>query len=209
MKYYYELGIIDTYISEKDEGIYDAMNKGWKVARGKWVSYLNSDDVYIAKGLSNMITFLKRTDCDICYGNILIVSRRNTNVIIRILEPGDFNFKKIKRGWHPPHPSFFAKKKLFHKFGGFDLSYKIAADYELMIRFLLNSKKILYLNDFIVKMRFGGMSTKNLLNIFRSNVEAYKALKKNGFKVSPLFIIRKPISKIKEFTSSRRKIIDV
>lgn len=192
---------ITKLISESDRGIYDAMNKGIKLATGDIIGFLNSDDTYTNEGIiSKVAQVIQANNVDCCYGDLEYVSENNSQKVIRRWKSAPYQNKAFKTGWHPPHPTFFAKKNAFNEYGGFDLSYNIGADYELMLRFLQRySLKTEYIPQVLVRMRSGGISNKNLYQIIKANIECYRAWKKNGLKVSPLTILRKPFSKISQF----------
>lgn len=196
---------ITRVISEPDKGPYDAMNKGIKEANGEIVGILNSDDLYYCPDVLQKVaeTFLKeRIDC--LWGDLVIVDRKNPQKTLRYWKASDFSPGIFKRGWMPPHPTFFVKKEIYEKYGDFDLNFPLAADYELMVRFLEKHKiKGFYLPKVLVKMRTGGQSSKNLINILKGNIECYLALRKNNIKVSPFFIFFKPLLKIPQFFSKK------
>jgi len=185
-------------ISEKDKGIYDAMNKGLEYTNGDIVSFLNSDDVFAHnKVLENVFNvFNNNSNCDACYGNIAMVKRNDLNDIKRIWSSSNENyFSKCKYGWVPAHPSFFAKKELYDKYGNFDLQFKIAADFDLICRFIEKYNiNLYYIDDIMIKMRVEGTSNNGIKPIIKGNKEAFLALKKND--IFPYFIFLKPIRKI-------------
>jgi glycosyltransferase involved in cell wall biosynthesis len=185
------------WISEPDEGIYDAMNKGIKLATGDIIATINSDDVYADNNvLENVIEVFNEEHCDACYGNVAMVKRDDLNQISRLWRT-DSNkyFSQLKYGWVPAHPSFFAKKRLYDEYGNFDLDFKIAADFDLICRFIeKNNIKLSYLNKTLVKMRIEGTSNNSLKAIYQGNKEAFISLKKND--VFPYLIFLKPLRKI-------------
>ena len=185
------------WISEPDEGIYDAMNKGIAVTSGDIIATLNSDDVYANdKVLENIIEVFNKENCDACYGNVAMVERDDLNQISRLWKT-DSNkyFSQLKFGWVPAHPSFFAKKNLYDKYGKFDLDFKIAADFDLICRFIeKNNIKLSYLDKTLIKMRIEGTSNNSFNAIYQGNKEAFLSLKKND--VFPYLIFLKPLRKI-------------
>ncbi|WP_181646889.1 glycosyltransferase family 2 protein [Helicobacter sp. 16-1353] len=119
--------------------------------------------------------------------------------ILRQIKGQNLNFSDFKKGLHPAHPTFYVKKEIFEKFGGFNPSYKIAGDYELMLRFLAKNKiNNMYIDENFIKMQLGGISNQNLKNIYKANVECLRAWRENDMQISPLFILLKPLRKLKE-----------
>ncbi len=192
---------ISKFISEADNGLYDAINKGIDLASGKVIGILHSDDFYINNEVIQKYEDVFETkNCDAVYADLYYVERENTNKIIRKWKSGNYKKNSFKNGWMPPHPTFFVKKEIYGKFGKFNLDFKSAADYELMLRFILkNQIKIAYLPEYTVKMRVGGKSNVTVANRVNANLEDRKAWEINGLK--PLFytLYLKPLRKIKQF----------
>ncbi len=195
---------IAKFVSEPDKGIYDAMNKGLKLATGEIIGTLNSDDFYTDE---NAIETVVRAIGDsgasgasVCWGDLIYVKKDKPDEIKRIWKSSVYQEGKFKAGWHPPHPTFFVRREIYEKYGYFNLDFSIAADYELMLRFLEKYKiKSCYIDRVLVKMRVGGKSNKSILNIIKANIECYKAWKINGLSVSPMIILLKPLSKIFQY----------
>jgi glycosyltransferase len=168
---------IYKFISEKDSGIYNAMNKGIKLAGGDIVGFLNADDVYFNEKIINeVIKVFENEKVDSVYGDLIYVSEYN-NKIKRYWESGDFNIDNFKRGWMPPHPAFFVKRDVYERYGGFNENYKISADYELMVRLLYKNKiSSFYLPEILVKMKTGGISNK-ISQTFKRLKEDYDIIK--------------------------------
>jgi len=168
-------------ISESDTGIYDALNKGIKNSTGDVIAFLHADDIYANNDIIKQIANLfKQDQCDSVYGDLQYVAKDNLNKIIRYWKSGKFTFSKLKKGWMPPHPTFFVKKDIYNKFGTFDTSFRIAADYDIILRFLGSNKiSTTYLPEVMIKMRIGGESNKSIKNIIKKMQEDVKALKKN------------------------------
>jgi glycosyltransferase len=194
------------WISEPDNGIYDAMNKGIKMATGDVVALLNSDDIYQnEKIISNVVYDFQRRGSDAVYGDLVYVNQNNTNKIIRYWKSGRYKKKSFKYGWMPPHPAFFVKKAVYDKFGLYNLNLKVAADYEFMLRTIYKGGiKITYLPCVLVKMRLGGVSNASLLNRLLANKEDRKAWRMNNLK--PYFFTTwlKPIRKIPQYLNLRK-----
>jgi glycosyltransferase len=137
---------------------------------------------------------------DCCYADVEYVAKDDVEKTVRLWKSCPYTNGLFEKGWHPPHPTFFVKRTLFDKYGDFDLSYKIGADYELMLRLLKkHGVKSCYIPEVLIKMRTGGISNKNLYTIFKANYECYTAWKRNGLKTSPLIMLRKPILKIFQY----------
>jgi glycosyltransferase involved in cell wall biosynthesis len=192
---------IQCIISEPDKGIYDAMNKGLKLATGDVLATLNSDDIYTSSNVISLIvdTF-KKNECDIVFGDLYYVKPENTDIIVRKWVAKPYFPDSFKKGWHPPHPTFFVKNEIFLKYGYFDLSLKLAADFELMLRFLEKYRIMsIYICKTLVKMRLGGASNKSIRNIIKQNMECYKAFKYNNIKMSPLYSFYRLFPKILQY----------
>ena len=189
------------YHSEKDNGIYDAMNKGISVATGEIVGILNSDDFYPNSFiLSNVIKTFKKYQCDAVYGDLVYVKADDITKIKRYWKAGDYNTKKIKNGWMLPHPTFFVKREVYKKHGLYDTELKSAADYKMILNLIYKQNIIVYYIPMIlVNMRLGGESNRSLINRIRANKEDSLAWTKNQLN-KPLFIrIKKPLQKLKQF----------
>jgi glycosyltransferase len=191
---------VTTMISESDKGIYDALNKGINAATGDIVGFLHSDDLFAyPDAVKDIVTTFKSTDCDATYADLEYVSKDNTDNVIRLWKSGTYSREKLKNGWMPPHPTFYMKRDLYKKYGLFDLNFKIAADYDSLLRYLWSNKvKMSYLPRVVMKMRVGGASNRSLKNVIQKTKEDISALKNNQlFWPSALFI--KNFSKIPQF----------
>jgi glycosyltransferase involved in cell wall biosynthesis len=190
-------------ISEKDQGIYEAMNKGLKIATGDIIGFLNSDDFYASNNvLSRVVAIFKdNSSLDACYADLIYVDPINTNKIIRFWRSSKFVSGLFAKGWCPPHPTFFVRRSVYERFGNFDLNYYIASDVELMMRFLevqkINSR---YIPELWIKMRLGGITNKNFKNILIQNKEVLHALKNHNLSVNWIsFFIYKIINRGLQF----------
>lgn len=172
--------------SEPDDGIYDAMNKGIDRAKGDVIGFLNSDDFYADEDVLRDVSFLfKDLRVDACYGDLCYVGKQNKDKIIRRWKSKSFKPGMFRKGWVPPHPTFFARREVYEKYGGFDTSYKIAADYELLLRmFEVNQINTIYIPRILVHMRLGGETNKSFKNIIIQNREIWKALKAHNMNPS-------------------------
>ncbi len=190
-----------TVVSEKDKGIYDAMNKGITLANGEIIGILNSDDYYADDSIiEKVVRLFEATDCDAVYGDLLYVDSDDTAKIKRKWIAGKHSKRSFLFGWMPPHPTFFVKKNIYNKHGVFNLQLGSAADYELMLRMIYKQGiKVSYLNEVIVKMRTGGVSNKNLQNRLLANKNDKKAWMINDLKPYWFTIILKPMRKIVQF----------
>lgn len=187
--------------SEKDKGIYDAMNKGIGLATGEVIGILNSDDLYAHPAvIENVMRQFEDPQVEAVYGDLQYVSQRNTSKVVRTWKAGNFRKKSFFYGWMPPHPSFFVRKSVYERFGLFNLSLKTAADYEIMLRFLFkNDVEVRYVKDILVKMRTGGASNATLKGRWKANREDKKAWLINGLRPRFFTLALKPIRKIKQF----------
>ena len=260
-------GRIAQLISEPDEGIYDAMNKGVARATGDVVGILNSDDFYAHEQVLSLVmaafesgevqrsdgrgqrseaialeagaststssvqasrapTVLDGNDgalpsseyesvidnrqseikerkevasVDCVYGDLDYVDAEDTNRVVRAWRSKSYETGAFRRGWHPAHPSFFVKRSVYERFGLFDLNLPIAADYEFMLRVLERHQlQSNYLPEVLVKMRIGGASNASIKNVLKANLQCWKAWRQNGLGWSPLPIVAKPLSKLKQ-----------
>lgn len=182
-------------ISCPDKGIYDAMNQGIEAATGQIVGILNSDDMYYDETVLEAIAKAFEDDCtDAVCGDLIFVDPKDTQIVVRTWTGSPY--KSFCSGWHPAHPTFYAKRELFDKYGTFDTTFDISADFELMLRFIeKNGAKIKYLNRVMIKMRQGGESTGSLKNIIKGNKNIIRAFKKNGIKVPLLYTTRRILPK--------------
>lgn len=199
------LTIIDAYksniakvVSEKDKGLYDALNKGITMATGDVIGILHSDDFYTSNTvIEKVVQTLSENNSDAVYADLYYVDKNNTDNIFRKWKSGNYKHGMFVSGWMPPHPTFFAKRGCYQSFGSFNLNLVSAADYELMLRFIHKHKiKLAYLPEFIIKMRVGGKSNVSLKNRIRANNEDRKAWKINGLKPHFYTLYAKPLRKI-------------
>lgn len=161
---------IDFFISEKDEGIFDALNKGVKNAKGDVIGILNSDDVfYDENSIEKVAEAFKRSSADLVYAKGLFVDQDNINKVRRTYASKPFQKKFLHFGWIPLHTTIFVKKELFDKYGGYNPGFAIASDYEISLRWFQNDDiKKQFLNEWLVRMRLGGLSTSPKLQLKKS-----------------------------------------
>jgi glycosyltransferase involved in cell wall biosynthesis len=192
---------IAIVVSEPDEGIYDAMNKGLALANGDLVGFLNADDFYAHQQvLQHVADKFETNNCDVLYADLDYVSRADKNNIVRKWRSGSYKKDRFLSGWMPPHPTFFARKEVYQELGGFNKKLNMAADYELMLRFCyFNDLNVAYLPEVIIKMRLGGQSNRSLKNRIKANIQDRNAWVMNGVKPKWYTLLLKPLSKIIQY----------
>lgn len=185
------------YISEKDSGLYDAMNKGIKMATGDIIGILNSDDKYANENVLQLIANkFEETNCDGTYANLIFMDEETMTKPKRIWKSA---YGKLENGWHPAHPTLYLKKEVYDKIGLFNLKYKIVADYDFMIRMMKDKTiKLEYINEYIVYMRIGGTSTAGIKGYIKNLKEAHNALKENKIKHPIIVDIKRIVKTLKE-----------
>lgn len=201
------LDIIDEYkerisclISEPDKGIYDAMNKGICLATGNVIGMLNSDDTYISHtAISELMTAMITSRADAVYADLIIVDPNKTDKVLRYYSSKHFNIAKFRYGWMPAHPTFFVKKSAYDAAGLFNLDFKIAADFDMLLRMLWVHKTThFYYSKCIVRMKAGGVSTSGIRQSIQINREIMRSCKLNGFYTNALLLALKIPRKISE-----------
>ncbi len=197
-------GRVTKMVSEPDEGIYHAMNKGLALAKGDLVGFLNADDLYCHESVvKTVVETVKEHNVDSCYGDLLYMDATLSKVV-RHWKSSPYTKGLFCTGWHPPHPTFFVKRSVYEKYGGFNTDLKIAADYEIMLRFLERYKvSTFYIPEVLVKMRTGGTSNRSIKNIIQANLECYRAWKINKLPMSPAIVVKKPLSKAIQYLRPR------
>ncbi|SFT81759.1 glycosyltransferase family 2 protein [Halomonas saccharevitans] len=199
------LGEGDVLVSEPDRGIYDALNKGIERASGEVLGFLHSDDLFAQdEVLAKVAAYFEDPKVGAVYGDLQYVDAADTNRVIRHWTSGAFSHGKLKRGWMPPHPTFFMRRELYRELGGFDLDYRIAGDYDALLRYLSSEKvKVAYLPEVLVKMRVGGASNGSLKQILRKSREDVAAMRNNG--INPLVALPyKNLSKLPQFLAKSK-----
>ena len=193
---------ISKIVSEKDKGLYDALNKGIKHATGDIIGMLHSDDLYSnPQVLSKIVkTFQDHPDAEGVYADLVFVNRNDPDKVMRTWESGAYQEGDFLKGWMPPHPTFFVKKDTYEKYGGFNTELKLSADYESMLRLIhKNQIKLAYLNEVIVKMRMGGVSNVSFFVKLKANLEDKMAWKINEMKPKMSTMIMKPLRKLGQY----------
>ena len=195
---------VSEFISEPDQGIYDAMNKGIAMASGEIIGILNADDFYTSDDVLSMVAKVFENPCvDACYADLVYVRQDNPDEVVRYWKSRSYKLGLFRRGWMPAHPTFFCRKSVYERFGKFDLNYKIAADVELLFRFLEKHQiKSVYLPKTLIKMRLGGTTNQSWSNIKTQNAEVLSALDKHYGRVSRIvFFLGKLFNRTFQFFS--------
>jgi glycosyltransferase len=194
---------VSIYISEKDKGIYDALNKGIKMATGDVIGFLNSDDVFTNKHvISRVVNCMKIKKSDVVYGNLVYQSKDEENKkTIRYWRSNVYSPGCLKWGWMPPHPTVYCKREIYDTWGFYDDNLKISADYDFILRvFKQPTVTKSFLPTIMVKMDIGGVSNKSIKNILRKSVEDFRSIHRNGTgNILTLFF--KNIRKLNQFNS--------
>jgi glycosyltransferase involved in cell wall biosynthesis len=193
---------IGNMVSERDKGLYDALNKGIKMATGDVIGMLHSDDLYADDKVISKVMALFNSDRQIegVYADLVFVDRNITSKVLRTWKAGEYEEGSFIKGWMPPHPTFFVKNEVYQKYGGFNTELKLSADYELMLRLIHKNKiKIAYLPETIVKMRMGGVSNTSFFVKLKANMEDKLAWKLNGIKPGVFTRFMKPLNKIRQY----------
>jgi glycosyltransferase involved in cell wall biosynthesis len=193
--------VVEKWVSEPDQGIYDAMNKGVIMATGEVIGFLNADDVFADSSILEQVArvFQDKT-LQACYADLVYVNKDDASRTVRYWKSSNFVKGAFSVGWCPAHPTFYVRRSVFSLLGYFDRSYKLAADADLMMRFLERGCiSSLYVPHVWVTMRLGGQTNRNISNILRGNKEILKALRNNGLLVSPVrFAAEKLVSRISQ-----------
>jgi glycosyltransferase involved in cell wall biosynthesis len=188
---------IARVISERDNGVYEAMNKGIKSSTGDIIATLNSDDVYADQTMVGQIVEFMQSKClDAAYGDLVYIDRKHADRVMRFWKAGKYKEGAFSYGWILPHPTFFCRRRIFERFGYFNDKLQVAADFELMLRFVeKHNIKVGYLPKVIVKMRKGGKANV-FRGIIRGNLEIIRSFRLNDVRLSPWFFLYRPITKI-------------
>lgn len=184
---------ITLVISEKDAGIYDAMNKGIRASTGDIVGFLNSDDFYTDRESIQSIvdSFLSNKEVDGVYGDLMLVKEKNIDRFSRLYSSKNFSKSLIRFGFMLPHPTYYIKKNKYEEYGFYKLDYRVSADFELITRHITKGIKLIRIPKILVNMREGGISTGSLLWRVHQNFEISRACNSNGIRTSILLIMLK------------------
>jgi glycosyltransferase involved in cell wall biosynthesis len=196
---------IQKFVSEPDKGIYDAINKGIRLSTGNIIGILNSDDFFYSDNvIQKVVDAFHRDNIDAVYGDVQFVDPVNTSKIVRYYSSKQFKPTKFKFGFMPAHPSFYVKRELFGKLGSYKTDYKIAADFELLARFMyVNQIRCKYIEMPFVSMRTGGVSNKSILSNIILNKEIARACKENGIHTNYINIYSKYFTKVFEYIGNK------
>lgn len=192
---------IGKWVSEPDNGIYDAMNKGVALAEGDIIGILNSDDTYPHEGvLSKVVRTFEETGADAVYGDLVYTHPSDPTRVVRTWKSGRYSPGHFKWGWMPPHPTFFVRREIYQRFGSFHVGLGTAADYELMLRLIqCHGIRLAYIPEVLVRMRSGGASNESILARWRANRNDRKAWEVNGVRPYWFTLYLKPLRKILQF----------
>ena len=192
---------ISKWVSEPDNGMYDAINKGIKMATGDIIGVLNSDDMFASDDVINSIVkCFNEYQLDAVFGDLVYVHKTNTNKVIRFWKGFSYHRFRFTYGWMPAHPTFYVRRELINELGEYESHYFTAADYEFMARYLYRYRiSARYLPKLIVKMRVGGQSNISLKSRLRANRRDYLAMKKNQIPFPLLASVLKPIIKLHQY----------
>lgn len=187
------------FVSEPDKGIYDALNKGIKLATGDVIGFMHSDDIFASDEVIAQVAMqFADASVDTVYGDLQYVRKDDPSKVIRYWKSSTFDCAQLKRGWMPPHPTVYLRRSVYDKYGVFDTSFRIAADYDFMLRiFRDNARIVSYIPEVMVRMRVGGESS-SIKNYIRKWKEDYRALKRN--RIGGIWVLAvKNLSKLKQF----------
>lgn len=193
--------VLAHVVSEQDKGVYDAMNKGLRLATGEVVAFVNAGDMIARRDvLTAMAKEFALDNADVIYGDALMVDPEDITKVRRFWKGGDYDRENFRKGWMPPHLGTYIRRSAYQRLGLFREDLKVSADYELMFRFLYKHRlRARYVPRVLVRFRLGGVSNRSIAHVWRANLEVFKAWKLNGEQVSPLIVVRKPISKLWQY----------
>ena len=193
---------ISKVVSEPDRGLYDAMNKGWMHATGDIVGYINSDDFLACNDAVSAVVraFQQDPSLDAVHADLYYVDAVDTNRIVRYWKTTDYQTGAFSKGWHPAHPTFYARRECYERLGGFRLDLPLSADFELMLRFIeVNKLKTQHLDKVLVRMRIGGATSRNIMSILHGIIQCRHSFKVNGVKAPLYYPMLRLLPKLKQF----------
>ena len=194
------IGDGDIFITEADNGIYDALNKGILAATGDIICFLHSDDLYEDKHCLSTVAHSFNKEIDVVYGNVSFFHQKDFNKVVRVYRSNKLTIRNLSWGKMPAHPAIFIRRDVYSALGSFKTDYRIAADYEFLCRMMtsMNCKSV-YIPNFIVRMQMGGISTGGVRNTLLLNKEVLRACRDNGLKTNILMLLSKYPSKLLQF----------
>jgi glycosyltransferase len=197
-------GGIAHLVSERDNGVYDALNKGIQRATGDIVGFMHADDSFASPhALSSVAAAFSDPSIGAVYGDLVYVDKDAPSRIVRYWRAGAYRREHFSNGWMPPHPTFYVRREIYEQLGGFDTRYRIAADYENMLRILwAGGVKAAYIPEVLVRMRTGGMSNKSLPNLLQKSYEDFSAMRQNGVGGLQTLVL-KNVTKLPQFVARR------
>lgn len=195
-----------SMVSEPDQGLYQAMNKGIARATGDVIGFLNADDCYASDTvLAEVAEALSDREIEACYGDLRYVSRENPERVVRDWIAGEFEHGSFHRGWMPPHPTFYARRSTYDRLGGFETEYQFGADWELLFRFLeVEQVPVTYVPRHWVTMRLGGETNRSLRNIVTNHRECLHAFRRHGRRAGIGFTGHKILHRMRQFVPLAR-----
>lgn len=201
---------ISKWVSETDQGMYDAMNKGIAMATGDVIGMLNSDDVYLNNHvITDLMDLLVRKKAAVVFADLILVDQHYENKVLRYYDSSHFHPDKFRYGWMPAHPTVFVRRQLYQAVGPFSTTYQIAADYEMLIRILAIQKaSYAYLPQPVVRMRSGGLSTSGISRNWILNKEIVRACRENGIYSNMAMLLFKIPAKLWGRIFAQKKIVN-
>ncbi len=195
-------------LSEPDEGLYEAMNKGLALASGEVIGFLHADDLYAHRRVLETVAGTMETGTlDACYADLAYVDPKDLNRITRFWKSEPYRPGLFRKGWMLPHPTFFARREVYEKLGNFDTRFTIGADWDLLLRFVeVNRIPTQYIPDLWIKMRTGGASNRSLTNIVLNNRQCLRAFAKYGLRPSPAYPFYKLYHRLSQFVGKPKTL---
>lgn len=194
--------------SEPDSGVYDAMNKGLRVAGGEVIGFLNADDIFASSGaVDRVMREFRHPATEACYGDLVYVDAEDTDRVVRYWRTGSYRPGTFGHGWVPPHPTFYARRATYERLGAFDLKYRFSADFDLMLRFVEKARvPTIYIPEVLVRMRVGGLTNSSIRNILRGNLEILHSCRVHSAQVNLWrFVLSKLAIRGRQYLSRERR----
>lgn len=195
-------GGISKLISEPDEGLYYGLNKGIRHASGDVIGFMHADDSFASpRALERVAAAFEDPEVGAVYGDLVYVSKRDSSKVVRYWRAGQYRRDHLAHGWMPPHPTFYVRRDLYSKVGAFDTRYRIAADYDHMLRVLWGANvKAAYVPEVLVRMRVGGLSNRSMFALLHKSFEDFAALRENGLGAFQALVL-KNVTKLPQFVA--------